>query len=150
MWRTVLLPMLTPALISASLLVFMTSLASYTAPLLFNVSQTMTMQIYINRTNGDLLMAWRTPPCSASSRSSSCSACAGTRGGATTSRSPRASRRSGGRSPTRSAAGSRRSPRCWPPWCCSPRSARSRSSRSPRTGPGPPRCCRRRTRSRTS
>ncbi|MGV9763813.1 ABC transporter permease [Micromonospora tulbaghiae] len=56
-WRTVLLPMLTPALISASLLVFMTSLASYTAPLLFNVSQTMTMQIYINRTNGDLPMA---------------------------------------------------------------------------------------------
>ncbi|MGB8385229.1 MAG: ABC transporter permease subunit, partial [Dermatophilaceae bacterium] len=56
-WRTVLLPMLTPAMVSASLLVFMTSLASYTAPLLFNVSQTMTMQIYINRTNGDLPMA---------------------------------------------------------------------------------------------
>ncbi|MFF5176456.1 ABC transporter permease [Micromonospora sp. NPDC000316] len=56
-WRTVMLPMLTPALVSASLLVFMTSLASYTAPLLFNVSQTMTMQIYINRTNGDLPMA---------------------------------------------------------------------------------------------
>ncbi|MBO4206138.1 ABC transporter permease [Micromonospora echinofusca] len=56
-WRTVLLPMLTPALVSASLLVFMTSLASYTAPLLFGVDQTMTMQIYINRTNGDLPMA---------------------------------------------------------------------------------------------
>lgn len=56
-WRTIMLPMLTPALVSASLLVFMTSLASYTAPLLFNVSQTMTMQIYINRTNGDLPMA---------------------------------------------------------------------------------------------
>lgn len=56
-WRTVLLPMLTPAMVSASLLVFMTSLASYTAPLLFGVSQTMTMQIYINRTNGDLPMA---------------------------------------------------------------------------------------------
>jgi iron(III) transport system permease protein len=56
-WRTVLLPMLTPALVSASLLVFMTSLASYTAPLLFGVEQTMTMQIYINRTNGDLPMA---------------------------------------------------------------------------------------------
>lgn len=56
-WRTVLLPMLTPALVSASLLVFMTSLASYTAPLLFGVNQTMTMQIYINRTNGDLPMA---------------------------------------------------------------------------------------------
>ncbi|MGW0434209.1 ABC transporter permease [Micromonospora sp. NPDC003197] len=56
-WRTILLPMLTPALVSASLLVFMTSLASYTAPLLFGVDQTMTMQIYINRTNGDLPMA---------------------------------------------------------------------------------------------
>ncbi|GAA1562919.1 iron ABC transporter permease [Dactylosporangium maewongense] len=56
-WRTVLLPMLTPAMVSASLLVFMTSLASYTAPLLFGVDQTMTMQIYINRTNGDLPMA---------------------------------------------------------------------------------------------
>ncbi|WP_433616462.1 ABC transporter permease [Dactylosporangium sp. CA-139114] len=56
-WRTVLLPMLTPALVSASLLVFMTSLASYTAPLLFGVDQTMTMQIYINRTNGNLPMA---------------------------------------------------------------------------------------------
>ena len=56
-WRTVLLPMLTPALVSASLLVFMTSLASYTAPLLFGVDRTMTMQIYINRTNGDLPMA---------------------------------------------------------------------------------------------
>lgn len=56
-WRTVVWPMLTPALVSASLLVFMTSLASYTAPLLFGVSQTMTMQIYINRTNGDLPLA---------------------------------------------------------------------------------------------
>nr|WP_226920642.1 iron ABC transporter permease [Georgenia subflava] len=56
-WRTVLLPMLTPALVSGSLIVFMTSLASYTAPLLFGVSDTMTMQIYINRTNGDLPMA---------------------------------------------------------------------------------------------
>jgi len=56
-WRTVILPMLTPAIISGSLLVFMTSLASYTAPLLFGVSDTMTMQIYINRTNGDLPMA---------------------------------------------------------------------------------------------
>jgi len=56
-WRTVLLPMLTPALVSASLLVFMTSLGSYTAPLLFGVDRTMTMQIYINRTNGNLPMA---------------------------------------------------------------------------------------------
>nr|WP_298332581.1 iron ABC transporter permease [Haloactinopolyspora sp.] len=56
-WRTVLLPMLTPALVSGALLVFMTSLASYTAPLLFGVDQTMTMQIYINRTNGDMPLA---------------------------------------------------------------------------------------------
>lgn len=56
-WRTVLLPMLTPALVSGALLVFMVSMASYTAPLLFGVDQTMTMQIYINRTNGDLPMA---------------------------------------------------------------------------------------------
>lgn len=56
-WRTVLLPMLTPALVSGALIVFMMSLASYTAPLLFGVSDTMTMQIYINRTNGDLPMA---------------------------------------------------------------------------------------------
>jgi iron(III) transport system permease protein len=52
--RTVTLPMLTPALVSGSLIVFMVSMASYTAPLLFNVSQTMTMQIVINRTNGNL------------------------------------------------------------------------------------------------
>ncbi|TDE11525.1 iron ABC transporter permease [Jiangella asiatica] len=57
MWRTVLLPMLTPAMVSGALLVFMTSLASYTAPLLFGVDQTMTMQIYINRTNGDMPLA---------------------------------------------------------------------------------------------
>ncbi|SDT38843.1 iron(III) transport system permease protein [Jiangella sp. DSM 45060] len=56
-WRTVLLPMLTPAMVSGALLVFMTSLASYTAPLLFGVDQTMTMQIYINRTNGDMPLA---------------------------------------------------------------------------------------------
>lgn len=55
--RTVTLPLLTPALVSASLIVFMVSMSSYTAPLLFNVDQTMTMQIVINRTNGNLPMS---------------------------------------------------------------------------------------------
>lgn len=56
-WRKVILPMLTPALVAASLLVFMVSMASYTAPLIFGVERTLTMQIYISRTNGDLAMA---------------------------------------------------------------------------------------------
>lgn len=59
-WRvfsTVTLPMLTPALVSGALIVFMVSMASYTAPLLFNVDSMMTMQIVINRTNGNLPMS---------------------------------------------------------------------------------------------
>ncbi|WP_010676535.1 ABC transporter permease [Bacillus timonensis] len=56
-WRKVILPMLTPALVASSLLVFMISMASYTAPLMFGVERTMTMQIYLSRTNGDLDMA---------------------------------------------------------------------------------------------
>ena len=56
-WRKVILPMLTPALIASSLLVFMISMASYTAPLMFGVERTMTMQIYLSRTNGNLDMA---------------------------------------------------------------------------------------------
>lgn len=56
-WRRVTLPMLTPALVAGALLVFMTSMASYTAPLLFGVDRTMTMQIYASRTNGDLRSA---------------------------------------------------------------------------------------------
>ncbi|MVP00528.1 ABC transporter permease subunit [Paenibacillus sp. N10] len=56
-WRRVILPMLTPAIIAASLLVFMISMASYTAPLVFGIDRTMTMQIYLSRTNGDLDMA---------------------------------------------------------------------------------------------
>ncbi|CAM3244848.1 ABC transporter permease [Stackebrandtia soli] len=55
--RTVTLPMLTPALVSGSLIVFMVSMASYTAPLLFNVDSMMTMQIVLNRTNGNLPMS---------------------------------------------------------------------------------------------
>ena len=56
-WRRVILPMLTPAIVASSLLVFMISMASYTAPLIFGIDRTMTMQIYLSRTNGDLDMA---------------------------------------------------------------------------------------------
>ncbi|HYM68816.1 MAG TPA: iron ABC transporter permease [bacterium] len=56
-WTRVILPLLTPALVAGSLLVFMVSMASYTAPLIFGVDRTMTMQIYISRTNGDLTLA---------------------------------------------------------------------------------------------
>ena len=50
-------PMLTPSIIAASMLVFMISMASYTAPLIYGVDRTLTMQIVISRTNGDLGMA---------------------------------------------------------------------------------------------
>lgn len=56
-WLKVILPMLTPSLVASSLLVFMISMASYTAPLMFGVERTMTMQIYLSRTNGNLDMA---------------------------------------------------------------------------------------------
>lgn len=56
-WRRVILPMMTPALVASSLLVFMISMASYTAPLIFGIDRTMTMQIYLSRTNGNLDMA---------------------------------------------------------------------------------------------
>lgn len=56
-WRRVILPMLTPAMVASSLLVFMISMASYTAPLMFNVERIMTMQIVLSRTNGNLDMA---------------------------------------------------------------------------------------------
>lgn len=56
-WLKVILPMLTPALVASSLLVFMIAMASYTAPLIFGVERTMTMQIYLSRTNGNLDMA---------------------------------------------------------------------------------------------
>lgn len=56
-WMKVILPMLTPAMVASSLLVFMIAMASYTAPLMFGVERTMTMQIYLSRTNGNLDMA---------------------------------------------------------------------------------------------
>lgn len=56
-WTRVLLPMLTPAVVSGALLTFMSSMASYTAPLLFGVDQVMTTQIVNAKTNGDLRFA---------------------------------------------------------------------------------------------
>ena len=134
-WRTVLLPMLTPALVSASLLVFMTSLASYTAPLLFGVDQTMTMQIYINRTNGDLPMA------------STYASVLGAGVGAVPAR--HALVRGAAQLPVAVQGRLHAPPRdhqpvgrvarpgrvaCWPRWCCSPRSRRSRWSPSRQDG----------------
>lgn len=53
-WR-VIIPQLRPALASASLLVFMISMASFTAPLLFaGTEQFLTLQIYNYKTNGNL------------------------------------------------------------------------------------------------
>ena len=55
-WRTVMIPMLTPALVSGALLTFMMSMASFTAPQLYNV-QTLTMQIVSTKTVGDQALA---------------------------------------------------------------------------------------------
>ncbi|WP_051022986.1 ABC transporter permease [Nocardia pneumoniae] len=55
-WRTVILPMLTPALVSGTLLTFMISMASFTAPQLYNV-QTLTMQIIATKTVGNQELA---------------------------------------------------------------------------------------------
>ena len=54
-FRRVLLPALKPAIVSASLLVFMISMASFTAPLLFAGTENfLTLQIYNYKTNGNL------------------------------------------------------------------------------------------------
>ncbi len=55
-WTTIVLPMLTPALVAGALLTFMTSMASFTAPQLYNV-QTLTMQIVSTRTGGNYSLA---------------------------------------------------------------------------------------------
>ncbi|UED87918.1 ABC transporter permease [Streptomyces profundus] len=55
-WCTVLLPMLTPALVSGALLTFMMSMASFTAPQLYDVG-TLTMRIVSTRTSGDSELA---------------------------------------------------------------------------------------------
>ncbi|MGI6125992.1 MAG: ABC transporter permease [Planifilum sp.] len=57
-FRRVTLPLLTPALVAASLLVFMTSMASFSAPfLLAGGFRVLSLQIYISKLNGDLEMA---------------------------------------------------------------------------------------------
>lgn len=56
-WTRVLLPMLTPAVVAGALLTFMSSMASYTAPLLFGVDKVMTTQIVNAKVNGDVRFA---------------------------------------------------------------------------------------------
>jgi iron(III) transport system permease protein len=56
-WTRVLLPMLTPAIVAGALLTFMSSMSSYTAPLLFHVDKVMTQQIVIAKLNGQLGLA---------------------------------------------------------------------------------------------
>jgi len=54
-FRRIVLPLLNPALTGASLLVFMISMASFTAPLLFaGTEHFLTLQIYNYKTNGNL------------------------------------------------------------------------------------------------
>ena len=57
-FRRVVLPLLRPALVSASLLVFMISMASFTAPLLFAGTEPfLTLQIYNYKVNGNLALS---------------------------------------------------------------------------------------------
>jgi len=53
-WTKIIIPMLTPSIVASSLLVFMLAMASYTAPLVFGIDHTMTMQIYLSMQNGNL------------------------------------------------------------------------------------------------
>ncbi len=53
--RTVLLPLLTPSLVGAVLLVFMMSMASFTAPLMFDV-RVLTVQLLNTRRDGDIAL----------------------------------------------------------------------------------------------
>ena len=56
--RGVLLPQLTPSLIAAGLLTFMTSMASFSAPLLFGGGvRVLTLEIFTARQRGDVTMA---------------------------------------------------------------------------------------------
>jgi iron(III) transport system permease protein len=57
-WRRVIFPQLLPAILGASLLVFMTSMASFTAPYLFGGNwRFLTVEIYNSKLNGDMPMA---------------------------------------------------------------------------------------------
>lgn len=56
--RRVVLPMLTPALVAAAILVFMTSMASFSAPYIFGGGfRVLTTQIYASKVSGALQMA---------------------------------------------------------------------------------------------
>lgn len=56
--RKIIFPLLTPALVAASLLVFMTSMASFSAPFLFAPDyRVLSLQIYFSKINNDLDMA---------------------------------------------------------------------------------------------
>ncbi len=53
LWK-ILLPMLTPAFVGASLMTFMSSMASFSAPLLFGgTTRFLTLEIYTSKLNGD-------------------------------------------------------------------------------------------------
>jgi len=57
-WRRVIFPQLFPAMLGAALLVFMSSMASFTAPYLFGGNwRFLTVEIYNAKLNGDLPMA---------------------------------------------------------------------------------------------
>lgn len=56
-WTRILLPALTPAMVAGALLTFMSSMSSYTAPLLFHVDRVMTQQIVIAKLNGQIGLA---------------------------------------------------------------------------------------------
>jgi iron(III) transport system permease protein len=57
-YRKILLPLLTPALVGASLLVFMISMASFSAPFLFAPDfRVLSLQIYFSKVNNDMDMA---------------------------------------------------------------------------------------------
>jgi len=56
--RKIILPLLTPALVAAALLVFMTSMASFSAPFLFAPSyRVLSLQVYFSKVNNDMDMA---------------------------------------------------------------------------------------------
>ena len=56
--RKIILPLLTPALVAASLLVFMTSMASFSAPFMFAPSyRILSLQVYFSKVNNDMDMA---------------------------------------------------------------------------------------------
>jgi len=57
-WRRVIFPQLFPAILAASLLVFMSSMASFTAPYIFGGHwRFLTVEIYNSKLNGDMPMA---------------------------------------------------------------------------------------------